>query len=452
MTTLIATIIVLGVLIFVHECGHFFAAKSVGIRVERFSIGLGPKILGFRRGETDYVLSLIPLGGYVKMGGMDDEVMEKIEGGEVAPREPSPRDFDAKPLWARAFVISAGVIVNMVFAFLVYTAVIGVWGLREPRSTRLGLVNDRTLPDGTEALSTLPIGAEIVRVGGRTVDSWGDVTEALLEAPAGSAEITTRSPAASVTVQLPEDEAARMALAGSVRYWLEPAVGGVEPGLPADRADLRAGDRILAVNGAPVTSWDEFVDEIQSRPEQPVELQLDREGERVVAELTPDRASDVDPVTGAERTIGKIGVYPAQGELTYQRVGPVDAVRYGAQTTVATTGLILGFLGRLVTGDISPRSVGSIVTIGEASGQAAQAGIEMFLQFIALFSINLAVLNLLPIPVLDGGHLLFLLIEGVRGRALSVEQRVRWMNVGFMILLGIMLLALSNDVLRLLNL
>jgi regulator of sigma E protease len=226
----------------------------------------------------------------------------------------------------------------------------------------------------------------------------------------------------------------------------------VEPGLPASRADLRVGDRILAVNGTPVVGWDAFVEEIQSRPEQSVELLLEREGERITTRLTPERSSDVDPETGAERTIGKIGVYPAQGELVYQPVGPVDAVRYGARTTVATTGLIVGFLGRLVTGDISPRSVGSIVTIGEASGQAAQAGPEMFLQFIALFSINLAVLNLLPIPVLDGGHLLFLLIEGVRGRALSIEQRVRWMNVGFMILLGIMLLALSNDVLRLLKL
>jgi regulator of sigma E protease len=452
MTTLIATIIVLGVLIMVHELGHFFAAKSVGIRVERFSIGLGPRIFGFRRGETEYVLSLVPLGGYVKMGGMDDEVMEKIEGGAVEPRAPSPRDFDAKPLWARAFVISAGVIVNMLFAFVVYTAVIGIWGLPEPRSTRLGLVNESSLPAGTEALATLPIGGEIVRVGARTVESWGDVTEALIEAPAGPTEITTRGPASSVNVVLPEDEAQRAAIVGSLRYWLDAGVGGVEPGLPADRADLRAGDRILSVNGSAVTSWDDFVEEIQSRPEEPVELLIERDGVRLTARLTPERATDVDPATGAERTIGKIGVYPARGELAYQDVGPIEAVQYGALTTLGTTRMILGFLGQLVTGNISPRSVGSIVTIGEASGQAAQAGIEMFLQFIALFSINLAVLNLLPIPVLDGGHLLFLLIEGVRGRALSVEQRVRWMNVGFMILLGIMLLALSNDVLRLLNL
>jgi regulator of sigma E protease len=451
MTTIIATIIVLGVLIFVHECGHFFAAKSVGIRVERFSIGLGPRIYGVRRGETEYVLSLIPLGGYVKMGGMDDEVMEKIEGGAVETRAPSPRDFDAKPIWARAFVISAGVIVNMLFAFAIYTAVIGIWGMPEPATTRLGLVDPLTLPPGTEALTTLPVGGEITRVGAREVESWNDVTDALMGEPAGATEITTTAPAASVTVQLPADDGERAALVASVRRWLDAGVGGVEPGQPADRADLRTGDRILAVNGAPVAGWEKFVEEIQSRPEQTVELLIERDGTQLTTRLTPERASIVDPETGVERTIGRIGVYPDYGEVVYQDVGVVDAVRYGARTTIGTTSLILGFLGQLFTGDISPRSVGSIVTIGEASGQAAEAGLEMFLQFIALFSVNLAVLNLLPIPVLDGGHLLFLLIEGIRGRALSLEQRMRWMNVGFMIVLGIMLLALSNDFLRILG-
>src|SRR5688572_8919497 len=139
--TVLATIIVLGVLIFVHELGHFAAAKAVGVEVQRFSIGLGPKLFGFRRGETEYVLAAIPLGGYVKMGGMEDEVMEKIEGGATAPeRVPSARDFDSKPLWARAFVISAGVIMNMLFAFVVYAAVFGIWGIPELESTRIGLV------------------------------------------------------------------------------------------------------------------------------------------------------------------------------------------------------------------------------------------------------------------------------------------------------------------------
>ncbi len=446
MSTVIATIIVLGVLILVHELGHFFAAKWVGIRVERFSIGLGPRLLGIRRGETEYVLSVIPLGGYVKMGGMDDEVMEKLEGGTAEAHTPSPRDFDAKPIWARALVISAGVIMNMMFAFLVYSAVNGIWGVAKISSTRIGLVRESTLPPGTAAFARLPTGAAVVRVGEREVATWGEVTQALAEAPAGPTEIVTREPTASVLVEVPADQAQRRALLGSIRAWLDPEVGAVEPGSPADRGDLRAGDRILAVNGDSVASWEEFVELIQARPEQRVELLLERDERRLVRAVTPEAATEVGPETGEGHRIGRVGIYPALGEIAYQEVGPVEAVRLGARETVGTTGLILSFLGQLVTGNISPRSVGSIVTIGQASGQAAEAGIQMFLRFIALFSINLAVLNLLPIPVLDGGHLVFLGIEAVRGRALSVEQRLRWSNVGFLIIMGLMLLALSNDI------
>ena len=451
--TVLATIIVLGVLIFVHELGHFFAAKGVGIEVQRFSIGLGPRILGFRKGETEYVLSAIPLGGYVKMGGMDDEVMERVEGGgDTEPRRPSARDFDSKSLLARTFVISAGVIMNMLFAFALYTGVVATWGVPGFLTTRVGLVRESSLPTGTQDLARLPIGGAVVRVGERQVETWGQVTEALLRAPAGPTEIVTESPAASVSVDLPADPEARRAMVGSMRAWLDAAVGAVNPASPAERGDLRAGDRILAVDGSPVTNWDDFVDRIQSRPDQRVELELEREGGRITRVVTPEPNTELDPRTGAERTVGRVGIYPAMGELAYRKVGFIESFRYGARETIGTTTLILGFLGDLFTGNVSPRSVGSIVTIGEASGQAAEAGAQMFLQFIALFSVNLAVLNLLPIPVLDGGHLLFLFIEAVRGKALTVEQRLRWSNVGFLIVMGIMIWALSNDFLRLFGL
>lgn len=450
--TVLATIIVLGVLIFVHELGHFLAAKSVGVEVQRFSIGLGPRVFGFRRGETEYVLSAIPLGGYVKMGGMEDEVMERLEGAGPAERVHSPRDFDGKPLWARAFVISAGVIMNILFAFLIYSSVIGIWGVQELRSTRVGLVRASALPAGTEALAQLPAGASVVRIGTREVDSWNDVTEALREAPAGPVDVVIRDPAMSVQVDLPADAEARGAMLGAIRVWLEPVVGIVNPGTPAERGGLESGDRILSVGGVPVASWDEFVERIQSQPGRRVELLLEREGGRLTRAVTPEAEPEVDPISGQQRTVGKIGIYPAVGEVAYQKVPLLDAVRFGARETIGTMGVIFGFLGDLFTGGISPRSVGSIVTIGEASGQAAAAGAEMFLQFIALFSVNLAVLNLLPIPVLDGGHLLFLAIEAVRRRPLTVQQRLRWSNVGFLIVMGIMLWALSNDFLRLFGL
>jgi regulator of sigma E protease len=452
--TVLATIIVLGVLIFVHELGHFLAAKSVGVDVHRFSIGLGPKLFGVKRGDTEYVLSAIPLGGYVKMGGMaDDEVTGRLEGGAVAePRPPSAGDFDAKPVWARTLVISAGVIMNMLFAFGVYTTSAAVWGSRDYATTRVGVVHAERLPAGAEALAGLTPGARIERIGGRAIENWGDVRAGLREAPAGPVQIQTAEPAATVEIRIPAEDEARetyfASLFAAVQHWMDPGVGALNPGSPAERAGIAVDDRILAVDGQPITSWWEFVDAIQARPGQRTELLLSRGGSQITRVVVPESRQDRNPTTGEEVTIGVVGIYPPLDDMVLQRVSPLEAVSIGARETAAVTGLIVAFLKDLVTGNISARSVGSIVTIGEASGQAAAAGLETFLRFMALFSVNLAVLNLLPIPVLDGGHLLFLAIEKLRGRALTVEQRLRWSNVGFIIVMGLMVWALSNDVLR----
>jgi regulator of sigma E protease len=453
MTALIATIIVLGVLIFVHELGHFWAAKAVGIEVQRFSIGLGPRVWGFRRGETEYVLSAIPLGGYVKMGGMDDEVMDRVEGGSPAEgvaTDPS-RAFDAKPIWARTLVISAGVIMNMLFAFLVYAFVAGAWGVSQVDTTRVAAVRAEVLPPGNEALLGLPAGATVVQVGDRPVEHWGDIAEALLALPAGPSELVTTDPAGRFPLAIPGAEPERRALAGSLDYWLDPVVAAVAPGAPAERGGIQAGDRLLAVDGEPVTSWSTFVTLIQGRPGQRTEITLERGGERLTRAVTPDSNSGADPETGESRTVGYVGIWPDQPTVS-ERVTPLEAIRTGGRETWAVSAFILTSLRDLVTGQVSPRNLGSIVTIGQASGEAADAGISVFLRFMALFSINLAILNLLPIPILDGGHLVFLAVEAIRGRALTIEQRIRWSQVGFVIVVGIMVLALSNDVLRLLGL
>ncbi len=451
--TILATIVVLGVLIFVHELGHFLAAKSVGVEVQRFSIGLGPTIVGFQRGETEYVVSWIPLGGYVKMGGMGDEVMDRLEGGAVnEPRQPSPRDFDSKPIWARTFVISAGVIMNMAFAFAVYVAVNAVWGLAEIAEHRIARVEAQVLPEGTEMLAGLAEGARIVRVGERDVEHWGDIRDGLIEAPAGPLAVVTEEPSATVSIDLGMDPDVRVRLLGALRLWVEPEVGLINPGTPADKGGLEAGDRVLTANGVSITHWYDFVDVIESRPEMRTELALERGGRALTRYVTPDAVSQEDPITGETVLVGKVGIYPARTEFAYQSVSLARAVQLGWTETVGISGLILGFLRDLVTGGVSPRSVGSIVTIGAASGQAAQMGLETFLRFMALFSVNLAILNLLPIPILDGGHLVFLGIEAVRGKALSIEQRLRWSHVGFLVVMGIMLWALSNDILRLFGL
>ncbi|MGD2067888.1 MAG: RIP metalloprotease RseP [Gemmatimonadota bacterium] len=451
--TILATIIVLGVLIFVHELGHFLAAKGVGIDVERFSIGLGPRLTGFRWGETEYVLSAIPLGGYVKMGGMEDQIMEAIEGGASdEPREPGPGDFDGKPIWARTIVISAGVVMNFLFAFVAYSVAIGFWGFQEPATTRVGDVRSDLLAPGAESLTEIQRGQRVVRVGGTEVSHWGDVRSALLDAPAGPVTLELSDPPGTVEARLPTGERARARTVAALQYWREPVVGIVNSGSPAEEGGLEEGDRILAVEGTTASGWFDFVDLVEGRAGERTEIRLERDGRELVRVVTPEPTEETDPVTGETRTVGKIGIWPPFEDMVSERATFSEAVVQGWRATVGTTGLILSFLRDLVTGNVSPRSVGSIVTIGEASGQAAALGTDAFLRFMALFSVNLAILNLLPIPILDGGHLLFLAIEAVRGKALSVEQRLRWSNVGFLIVMGIMIWALSNDVLRLFGL
>jgi len=452
--TVLATVIVLGVLIFVHELGHFGAAKLVGVEVQRFSIGLGPRLFGFKWGETEYVFSAIPLGGYVKMGGMEDEVMEMVEGGKnPEPRVPGPRDFDGKPIWARTLVISAGVIMNMIFAFAIYAGVAGIWGVRELASTRVGDVREQYLPEGTKELGQIPRGADLSAVGDRVLEHWGDFTNAIMQADAGPVRVRFRNPDGSVEVRLPADEALRSRMLGAVLPWSDAAVGGVEPGSPAEKGGVEEGDQILAVDGEAMNGWYDFLDAVHSRPGERVELTLRRDNRQITRIMTLDSQETEDPATGEKVTWGRIGIYRPPDSFVYTRVGFGEALVVGYRQTVAVTGMILDFLKNLVTGGVSPRSVGSIVTIGEASGRAAAEGLDFFLSFMALFSVNLAILNLLPIPVLDGGHLLFLAIEALRGgRALSVEQRLRWSQVGFVVLLGIMVWALSNDFMRLFGL
>lgn len=449
---LLATIVVLGVLILVHELGHFWAAKAVGVKVLRFSIGLGPRVLGFRRGDTEYVISAIPLGGYVKMSGMADEVMDQVEGGGgEARRGPAPTDFDGKPVWARALVLSAGVIMNMIFAFAAYATIAAGWGRAEAGETRIGYVDMELLPPGAEPLAGLPVGARVTRVGDREVVHWGDVRDGFLSARGETITVETESPRVTVSVPAPGDPAARALLALALDYWLEAEVAHVEPGMPAARAGLRPGDRVLAVDGLAVDNWQLFRREIMRRPGRTVDLQVARDGALMEIAVTLASREERGP-EGEIRTVGQVGILAPEADPVYVPVPVTRAVVIGYRDTVGTTRMILGFLGDLVTGNVSPRNVGSIVTIGTLSGQAAEAGIQTFLRFMALFSVNLAILNLLPIPILDGGHLVFLGIEAIRGRALSLEQRLRWSRVGFLVLMGIMVWALSNDILRVLGL
>ncbi|MCH7933130.1 MAG: RIP metalloprotease RseP [Gemmatimonadetes bacterium] len=252
-----------------------------------------------------------------------------------------------------------------------------------------------------------------------------------------------------IEIDLTADPEERAKIFQGLLFWVDAEVGVLTPGSPAERSGLETGDRVLMAGGVPLTNWYDFVEVVEAHPDIPMDVTVEREGRSLTLSVTPNATSVDDPVTGETVTVGRVGVYQPIGALVSRKVSLAQAVQLGFMDTVGISRLILGFLRDLVTGGVSPRSLGSIVTIGAASGQAAQLGIETFLRFMALFSVNLAILNLLPIPILDGGHLVFLGIEAIRGKAISIEQRMRWSQFGFVILMGIMLWALSNDILRL---
>ena len=446
LTTILATVVVLGVLILVHELGHFWAAKSVDIEVPRFSIGIGPKAVGFQHGETEYVLSWLPLGGYVRMAGMEEEeALEGIEGESVdEEREPSPRDFDAKPLWARTLVISAGVIMNFLFAVVTYAAISAVWGVSPEPDAAVGDVQEEYVPEGAFELSAVEPGTPIESLNGEPMRSWRDLRIALLTSEDSTLAFGLAG-GRSLQIPMPATDSARQVLLQA----MQPAAGvgttieRVMEGSPADSAGIRSGDRIVEVAGSPVEEWTDLSQRVERRPGQEVSVVVERDGERVQLSVVP--RVNVRAAGGDTLRFGRIGVAPRIG---LDRLGPVQAAGYGMQETWRWTSFTVSWLGGLFTGAVSTESLGGPVAIGQLSGEAARAGVRSLLSFMALLSINLAILNLLPIPVLDGGHLVFLTIEGIRGEPVSAEQRVRWTQAGVVVVAALMIFVIINDILR----
>jgi regulator of sigma E protease len=447
---LIATIVILGVLIFVHELGHFATAKWANIEVPRFSIGLGPKMVGFTRGETEYVIGWLPLGGYVRMAGMDD--MEALEGGEhdAEPARSTGRDFESKSLPVRALVISAGVIMNMLFAWFLFALIPIIWGVREAPPPVVGDVVEERVTTETSALLDVPVGSRITRVNGAAVSDWSDVEQAIIGATDSLRLEFAAAPA--ITVPVPAGDTARGMLVAALEpdVRLSAELSAITEGSAAERAGLRAGDRVVEVSGEAVTGWQDMVRLVETRPGEPLTFVVERNGERVEVMVTP-AAETME----AGATVGRVGV-GRTGRLIdgYERtrIGPVAAVVRGAEDTWRFTVMIVDYLAGLFTGEASARDVGGPILIYQISDQVVQIGFDAYLNFMALFSINLAILNLLPIPILDGGQLMFLALEGVRGRALSLEQRMRLSQVGLVLVVAIMVWALANDVLRLFGL
>jgi len=448
-TTLVAFIIVIGVLIFVHEAGHFAAAKAVGIQVLRFSLGFGKPIVRWRRGETEYMVCWIPFGGYVKMAGLEDEgVAGELEGGKGAVPVDPARAFDRKPVWARLIVICAGVTMNAILAFVIFAGLAATVGSPELNTTQVDSVATDGLPDGARALASLAPGDRIVRINDDTVRTWNDVFRAIVSGPdelrfhiAGRVEpIVVRFDRGGLT--------ARQAVAEALIPRTPVMIRRLAAGRPAERAGIQPGDVIVGVDGEPVRSVTQFLGHIWQSPERPLQLDVLRRSDTLSVTVVPDRATGADariPQRPAE--YGFIGADVAPWEVRTQ-LPPAQAVVAGWEETWRTGALVLGFVKGLVLREVSMKDVGGPIFVAQASGQAARMGFDWLLRFMAFFSVNLAILNLLPIPILDGGQVVFLLAEAVRRKPLPLELRLRLTQIGFVLLVALMVLATSNDILR----
>jgi regulator of sigma E protease len=448
---LVSAVVALGILIFIHELGHFLVAKAVGVGVERFSLGFGPRLWAFRRGETEYCVSAVPLGGYVKMTGEEAHGEDAIHPGTAPGALDERKSFARKPLWARFLIVFAGPGMNFVLAAAIFSFVFAAVGVPV-----LPAVVGRVLPDSPAAQAGLRTQDEIAAVDGQPVRHWGEIEERVARSEGRPLALTVRRAgqprqatltARRTPVRTPFGEPAEAWTLGAGPY-LPPVVGEVQGGMPAAEAGVLPGDRIAALDGAPVETWDELADAISRRPGQALTLTVERDGSRLDVAVTPRVVTERDPL-GQETQVGRIGIARAATQ-TFLRSDPLTAVARGVARTWDVTALTVVSIGKLVTGALPASSIGGPLQISMAAGQQAQQGFVSYAFFLALISVNLAILNLLPVPMLDGGHLLFFVIEAILGRPLSVRKREIAQQIGLALLLLLMVFALFNDITRLL--
>ncbi len=452
--SLASLVVVLGVLIFLHELGHFVAAKWAGIRVFRFSLGIGTPIpgLSFKRGHTEYAICWLPLGGYVRMASREETSGDTLEGGAIDMSDVPPEEtFETKPVWQRMIVILAGVAMNVVFAWAAYSAVFYRQGKPVHPSTVLGQVVDSALPAGAAGLRALAPGDSLVAVGGVPLASWEQIQDRLQALPQDTIlfEAAGRDP---VAVVLHRDALVdRMAVATALLPWVPAVLGEVVPDRPAARAGLETGDTVVAVDGRATPQWYDLVRVLEARPGEELLLTVGGPEGRREVRLTTESATVPGP-DKTERQVGRIGVYPRGPDVRYEPLSPGGAMRAGAALTASTSTFIVRVVRGMFTGRVSTREVGGPIAIAQIAGESARRGFDDFLMFMGLISINLAIVNMLPVPVLDGGQFLFLLGEAVLRRPLPMVLRQRLTAVGLVLVGLLMVLALSNDIMRLLGL
>ena len=447
---ILAFIVAVGLLVAVHEFGHFWVARRLGVKVLRFSIGFGRPLWRRQAGpdEPEYVIAAIPLGGYVKM-------LDEHEG--PVPPEEAHRAFNRRPLWVRTAVVVAGPLFNFLFAIVAF------WGVLTLGETGLRPLIGEVRPDTPAARAGLQVGDELVAINGQHTPTWSLAMQELATASIGAAELRIDVRDGNGNAQrrvMPSVEVGDLAetkdLLGHLgmmpeRPVVPPVFGEVLEGEAAAAAGLRGGDRILSADGVNVPDWGYWVDYVRARPGETIDLLIERDGRQLQIPLTP--------VVHAQQgdVIGRIGAsnqpvpeLMERYQVSY-RMGLLEAIPAALQRTGEYSILTLKVIWRVLTGQASIQNLSGPITIADAAGKTASIGFVYFLKFLAIVSISLGVLNLLPVPVLDGGHLLYFAIEAIKGSPLSEAAMIQGQKIGLVMLLGLMTLAFYVDILRILD-
>jgi len=434
MQTLLAFSFVLGVLVFVHELGHFLLARWHGVRVLTFSLGFGPKLLSFRRGDTEYCLSAIPLGGYVKMAG---------ENAEDQPQGAAD-EYMSKTKWQRFQILFAGPAMNIVLAVLLLAVVLSQGDRVLAFLSRPAVIGVVQADSAAERGGMLP-GDEVIRINGREVRTWEDLEVGVTSRADRDVEFVVRRGGAERTLTL-RPTTTRVPVQSDATFEVGtigvlpdtyPLIDAVNPGDPAEKAGLLKGDVILSIEGKRMVYSRNVSDALRSRADQPTRLVVRRAGAEVPVVVTPVQR-------GANAVIG---ITLGNETITYTP-GPLEALGLSVKRNVATAGLIFVTLGELFTGDASPRQLMGPVGIAQLSGASAREGwVELF-ALMASISLNLGLLNLLPIPVLDGGHMAIMGMEALARRDFSMAMKERMLFAGFVLLMALMVTVIYNDLTR----
>lgn len=425
--TILAFTIVFAILVFIHEFGHFFMAKLAGVRVEVFSFGYGRRLFGFKRGGTDYRVSLIPMGGYVRLLG---------EGMFERREDISPEDFMAKKRWQRVLILAMGSIMNIFLAFIL-VAVINMAGVNSPEYLDEPPIVGWIEPGSPAEKAGLKVGDLVLSIGGRKVKTWTDVEIAISSKPGKLLSLEVEREGDKLTLYLKTEERTRygMGYAGFMARSLT-QIRMVTPNSPAEKGGLKPGDVILAVNGEPVYFF-EFVKVIEANPERELDFLIQRGEEKLHLKITPRR----------EGNVGKIGILQ-EPKSVIKKYGFLAALARSVKDNVKNAFLVIHFIADLFTGEASTRQLGGPLEIASFSYAAMRLGFLALINWIALISLQLGIINLFPIPVFDGGQIFVLLIEGMIRRDLSPRLRQIWMQIGFVIFIALVVFIILNDIVK----